>query len=204
MQAQKYPDFDSFMEDLAPIIAGAPEEDEFSMDFRIIEDSETVVLVILNPVDSMLELFAVRSDGLKADLPFSFADRAADDNGWDMYVDIGNNLFCFLQDEDAASHGAEKLEKESRLQVVADINDLCEKIDEVDRGARSFSFIKELDAYVFLEYIPEGTTMLAIAMNKTGEVATLGVRLKEQLRHTTPTILGLKIIEQLEKGLLSK
>ncbi len=201
MYAQKYPDFDSFMENLAPIIAGAPDEEEFSMEFRVIEDSETVVLVRLNPVESMLEFFMVRPDGLVANFPFSYADRAVDDDGWEMYSDIGNQLFSFLVDEEAEAHGAEELDIESRLKVVANINDLCESIDDVPGGVKTFSFVKELDAYLYMEYIPEGATLLAVAMNKDNEETFLGVHLREQLEHTTPTMLGFRIVEQLEKGM---
>ena len=143
----------------------------------------------------------VRPDGLMANFPFSYADRAADDDGWEMYSDIGNTLFSFLVDEEAEAHGAEELDIESRLKVVANINDLCESIDDVPGGAKSFSFVKELDAYVYMEFIPEGATLLAVAMNKDNEETFLGVHIREQLEHTTPTMLGFRIVDRLEKGM---
>lgn len=103
MQAQKFPDFNSFMEDLAPIIAVAPDED-----VQYVEDSETVVLVRLNPIEDMLDFYVVRPDGLMANFPFLYANRAADDDGWEQYSEIGNDLFSFLVDEEAEAHGAEE------------------------------------------------------------------------------------------------
>ena len=205
MLALKFPDFDSFMSDVAPnVIDVAPDMDEFCMDFRVIEILDAVVLLCIDPSRKMLEFHAVRSDGLWDSFLFPYAELSTNDNyAYELYLGIGNALYDFFADEEETvkENGAKQLDTESRLKVVANINDLCEDMDAISGNVSSFSFVKELDAYLYLLYIPEAEAMLAIAMNTDYKTASLGVRLREMLANTTPTILGFKIVEKLENTL---
>ena len=205
MQANKFSDFDSFMEDVAlNVLNVAPGMEEFCLDFRVIEDMEAVVLLCIDPREKILEFDAVRPEGLWANFKFPYGDLSADESrAYELYLEIGNALYDFFSDEEeiARQYGAADLDTESRLKVVANINDLCEGMEEIDGDMNSFSFVKELDAYVYMLYIFEAKTMLAIAMNTNYQTASLGVRLKEQLAHMDPTMLGFKIVGELEKGL---
>ena len=174
------------------------------MDFRVIEDMEAVVLLSIDPREKVLEFDAVRPDGLWANFKFPYDDLSSDESrAYELYLQIGNMLYDFFceEEENARVYGAKDVDTESRLKVVANINDLCEGIDEIDGNMCSFSYVKELDAYVYMLYLSEVQTMLAIAMNSDGQTASLGVRLKEQLAHIDPTMLGFKIVGELEKGL---
>lgn len=205
MQANRFSDFNSFMEDVAGnVLSVAPEVEEFCLDFRVIEDMEAVVLLCIDPSEKMLEFDAVRPEGLWANFKFPYADLSTDEGrAYELYLEIGNALYDFFSDEEdtVREYGAKDVDTESRLKVVANINDLCEGIDEIAGNMCSFSYVKELDAYVYLLYLCEAKAMLAIAMNTDYQTASLGVRLKEQLAHTDPTMLGFKIVGELEKGL---
>ena len=205
MQAHKFSDFDSFMDDVAlNVLSVAPGMEEFCLDFRVIEDMEAVVLLSIDPREKVLEFDAVRADGLWANFKFPYDDLSSDESrAYELYLQIGNMLYDFFceEEENARVYGAKDVDTESRLKVVANINDLCEGIDEIDGNMCSFSYVKELDAYVYMLYLSEVQTMLAIAMNSDGQTASLGVRLKEQLAHIDPTMLGFKIVGELEKGL---
>jgi hypothetical protein len=205
MQAQNYSDFKSFIEDaVLSVLGAAPEMDSLWLDFCFIEDIETVVLFGINPREKMLEFYAVRPDGLWASFKFPYWDLSDNEGcAYELYKEIVNRLYDFLseEEENARAFGAADLDTESRWKVVANINDLCEGIDEIYDNMCSFSFMPELDAYVYMLYMAETESMIAIAMNKDCQTASFGIRIREHLDYADPTMIGFRIVGELQKRL---